>query len=66
MTSGKAAQYKLFWIGKSFKDSIFLTKKWINKLIDKSTVIDRMIVIKLFKGLLFQLPQFMCVLGWFR
>ena len=52
MTSGKAAQYKLFWIGKSLEgDCIFLTVKWVNKFIGTSRAIDRMIVIKLFQGI---------------
>ena len=62
MPSEKAAQYKLFWIGESLaRDSIFLTKIWVNKLIDTSTVIDGMIVIKLFQGIIISIVSvYMC------
>ena len=47
--SEKAAQYKLLWIGNG-KGSveIFLTKKWVDKVINISRVIDRMIVHNVF------------------
>lgn len=63
MASEKAAQYKLFWIGKSLaRDNIFLTKIWVNKLINTSTVIDGMIVIKLFQGIIISIVSvYMCL-----
>ena len=50
MISWKAAVYKLFWIRNkkgSERVGIFLTKDWVDKVIDISWVSDRMIVIKL-------------------
>ena len=47
--SEKAAQYKLLWIGNG-KGSveIFLTKKWVDKVINIRRAIDRMIVNNVF------------------
>ena len=47
--SEKAAQHKLLWIGNG-KGSveIFLAKKWVDKVINKSRISDRMIVNKIF------------------
>ena len=49
MISGKAAEYKLFWIvnGNGLGEvEIFLAKKWVDTVIDISRVSDRMIAIK--------------------
>ena len=51
--SGKAAEYKLFWIenGKDLGGvGIFLAKEWVDKVIDVSRVSDRMIVVKVYIG----------------
>ena len=47
--SGKSAQYKLLWIGNGKGlggVGIFLTQKWVDKVINISRVSDRMIVNK--------------------
>ena len=47
MISGKAAGYKLFWIGNEKglgRVGIFLAKKWVGKIIDVNRVSDRVIV----------------------
>ena len=49
MMSGKATNYKLFWIGneKGFRGAgIFLAKKWVDKVTDICRTNTRMIVIK--------------------
>ena len=49
--SGKSAQYKLLWIGNGKGlggVGIFLTQKWVDKVINISRVSDRMIVNKVF------------------
>ena len=47
--SEKAAQYKLLWIGnRKGSVEIFLAKKWVDKVINISRVIDRMIVNNVF------------------
>ena len=61
MISGKAAEYKPFWIGneEDLGVGMFLAKIWVDKIIDISKVSDRMIVIKLLvQGIIISVTSF--------